>query len=317
MSALSSPRHAGAMRHTVVIPLHDKRDYIAETLASLAGQTQPPDQLVLVDDASTDDSLAIARDALATHARALRDCTIEVLALPRNVGPGGARNAGLARARGEIVSFLDADDRYRPDALRTIGERMRTYDLALAVLGYDSDPQGERFPEPGTLDTELHPLADDTHLLPMPLRTAGHPAFLMGRASNVAVRRRWLDGLGYHTEARLNEGIDFWYRVLRAIVAHGGQVGLIGTPLIRFRIVADSLSHRPPADWRAIPPPPSVLRYVDSDDADDRRLAAMLAARWRDYALAVLADPAQRRAFLEHHRDLLARVDTDALASPA
>lgn len=299
-------------RHTVVIPLHDKRDYIADTLASLAEQTLPPDQLVLVDDASTDDSLAVARAALATHAHVLRDCAVEVLALPRNVGPGAARNAGLARARGEIVSFLDADDRYRPDALRIIDERMRTHALELAVLGFDSDPQGERFPEPGTLDAELQPLADDTLLLPAPLRTAGHPAFLMGRASNVAVRRRWLEGLCYHTEARLNEGVDFWYRVLRGIVAQDGRVGLIAAPLIRFRIVADSLSHRPPQDWRALQPPPSVLRYLDSDDGDDRRLAAMLAARWHDYALSALEDPTQRRAFLDAHRDLFARVGVPA-----
>lgn len=52
-----------------------------------------------------------------------------------------------------------------------------------------------------------------------------------------------------------------------------------------------------------------MLRYVDSDDADDRRLASMLAARWRDHALATLADDAQRQAFLDAHRDLLARVD--------
>jgi hypothetical protein len=134
----------------------------------------------------------------------------------------------------------------------------------------------------------------------------------MGRASNVAVRRHWLDGLRYHTEARLNEGIDFWYRVLRTIVARGGRVGLIAAPLIRFRIVADSLSHRPPVDWRALRPPPSVLRYVDSDDVDDRRLATMLAARWREHALSTLADPAHRNAFLDHHRELLVRMGVPA-----
>lgn len=302
--------NASPLRHTVVIPLHDKRDHIADTLASLAQQTQPPDQLVLVDDASTDDSLAVARDALVSHA--LHGCEVEVLALPHNVGPGAARNAGLARARGEIVSFLDADDRYHPEALHVIGERMRAHDFALVVLGYDSAPHDERFPEPGTLDDELHALVDDTFLLPSPLRSAGHPAFVMGRASNVAVRRRWLGDLRYHTEARLGEGIDFWYRVLKNIVAQGGRAGLIAAPLIRFRILADSLSHRTASDWRALPPPPTVLRYVDIDDADDRRLAAMLAARWRDHAMATLPDATQRNAFLDHHRELLARMGVPA-----
>lgn len=304
MNSASTPARAS---HTVVIPLYDKRDWIGETIASLAAQRQPPDQLVIVDDASTDGSAEAARDALATHAAALADCRIELLALPRNVGPGAARNAGLDRARGELISFLDADDRYHPDALRMIGERMRAHRLALAVLGYDSAPHTERFPEPGTLDDELVALEEDSFLLSEPLRAAAHPAFVMGRASNVAVRRALLEGLRYHAGARLNEGVDFWYRALKAAVRDGARVGLIAAPLIRFRILDDSLSHRAPADWRSLEVPPSLLRYADDGDADDHRLAGMLARRWVDHALATLSDAAQRRAFLDHHHALLMR----------
>ena len=66
------------------------------------------------------------------------------------------------------------------------------------------------------------------------------------------------------------------------------------------------------SSWRALPPPPSVLRYLDSDDVDDRRLATMLAARWREHAMAALADDAQRHAFLAHHAALFARVGVPA-----
>ena len=294
-------------RHTVVIPLYNKRAWIGETIASLASQTQPPDQLVIVDDASTDGSLATAYEALSAQTAALARCRIDLVELPRNGGPGAARNAGLARAEGERISFLDADDRYRADAMRTINERMRRHRLSVAVLGYDTAPHMECFPQLGTLDAELIALGSDTFLIPEPLRTAAHPAFVMGRASNVAVRRALLDGLSYHTGAQLNEGIDFWYRVLKAAVHEGARVGLITAPLIRYRILDDSLSHRLVANWRELEVPPSLLRYADSGDAEDQRFAAMLARRWVDHASVVLADPAQWRDFCNHHAVFLAR----------
>ncbi|WP_163364814.1 glycosyltransferase family 2 protein, partial [Escherichia coli] len=52
----------------VVIPLFDKREFIGEAIASIAGQDAPPDALILVDDASTDGSAAAAERALALHA---------------------------------------------------------------------------------------------------------------------------------------------------------------------------------------------------------------------------------------------------------
>jgi hypothetical protein len=183
----------------------------------------------------------------------------------------------------------------------------------VAVLGYDTAPHTERFPQLGTLDAELIALESDTFLIPEPLRTAAHPAFVMGRASNVAVRRALLDGLSYHTGAQLNEGIDFWYRVLKAAVHEGARVGLITAPLIRFRILDDSLSHRLVANWRELEVPPSLLRYADSGDAEDQRFAAMLARRWVDHARFILANPAQWRDFCHHHAVFLARwgvVDT-------
>jgi len=302
MSDTARLSHSG---HTVVIPLYDKVAWIGETIASLAEQTQPPDQLVIVDDASTDGSMEAAYDALAAHTDALSGCRIDLVALPQNRGPGAARNAGMARAVGERISFLDADDIYRADALHTIGERMRSHQLGMAVLGYDSAPQGEFWPEPNTLEGDLVPLEADTFLMTDPLGTVAHPAFVMGRASNVAVRRTLLRHFKYHTGVRLNEGIDFWYRVLKPAVREGVRVGLITEPLIRFRVLEDSLSHRMPSHWRELDVPPSLLRFAESCDEDDQRLKSMLARRWIDHACTSLPNPAQIRDFLSHHRPLL------------
>ncbi len=297
------------MRHSIVVPLYNKSSYIAEAIASLAAQGKSPDQIIIVDDASTDDGPEHARRALSEHARALRGTQVELVRLASNHGPGHARNIGLERATGDLIGFLDADDCYRPDALRRIADNMCDHDLDMVVLGYASDPEGERFPDIGALADESTAIAPDLFLLPEPLRTAGCPEFMMGRASNVVVRRAWLAGHRYDEASRLNEGIDFWYRVLKGIAAQpGARVGLIAAPLIRFRILDDSLSHRVCDDWRQLQVPPSIARHADSEDSDDRRLVTMLGQRWLDHAMSSLPGAEQRFAFIDHHLPLLTRI---------
>ncbi|WP_448663695.1 glycosyltransferase family 2 protein [Sphingomonas sp. CJ20] len=291
----------------VVIPLFDKRAFVAETIASLAGQEAPPDALILVDDASIDGSAEVAEQALAHHAAAFAATRVEWVRRTVNGGPGAARNSGIERADCELLLCLDADDRLRPDALRRMRDVMDRHALAMAVIGFASEPIGEVFPDLALLAGELAPIEEGLFRLAEPLRAVAHPEFMMGRASNVVVRRRWL-GEHRYASARLNEGVDLWYRVLKDVVAAGAHAGLIAAPLIRFRVSPDSLSHRRCPDWRALDVPPTVLRYRTSADPCDRRMAAMLVARWRDHALAVLPEE-QRSPFLAQYRDLFEAID--------
>lgn len=291
----------------IVIPLFNKKAFVGETIASLAVQDAPPDQLIIVDDASTDGSAEAAERAIAAHAERLRATRVELVRLPRNGGPGAARNAGIRRVDSDLLLFLDADDGLRSDALHLVRRHMRGHNLAMMVLGYASDPPGEAFPSLPALAGLLSSLDDALFLLDAPLRAAAHPEFMMGRASNVAIHRHWLGAHRYNTEARLNEGVDLWYRVLRRIVADGGRVGLCAAPLIRFRISPDSLSHRPIDTWPELEMPPTVQRYRDSLDPDDRAMAMMIAGRWLAHALEVLPED-EKAQFLAHHRALLGRM---------
>jgi len=197
----------------VVIPLFNKRAYVAETIASLAAQQSPPDHLIVIDDASTDDSAEVAAQALAGHAAAFAATRVELRRCPRNAGPGAARNIGIGRAATELILCLDADDTLRPDALHRVREAMSRHRLGMMMLGFESDPVGEAFPDMALLAGEsLVPLEHGLFLLGDPLHIAAHPDFFMGRASNVAVRRSQLGNHRYCTDARLNEGVDLWYR---------------------------------------------------------------------------------------------------------
>jgi glycosyltransferase involved in cell wall biosynthesis len=90
---------------SVIIPCHDRVDVLVECLASVASQTHRAIEVIVVDDASTDD-IAQALAAVAWPAT----FTVELLRSDANVGPGAARELGRLRARGDFLSYLDSDD---------------------------------------------------------------------------------------------------------------------------------------------------------------------------------------------------------------
>lgn len=99
-------------RVSIIIPNHNKHDFIAETVSSVQNQTNEDWEIIFVDDHSTDQSLTRAQ----TLAKA--DSRIRVYEnLSRAHGGAAARNYGLALARGEYVMFLDSDDVIAPNCI--------------------------------------------------------------------------------------------------------------------------------------------------------------------------------------------------------
>lgn len=84
---------------SVILPVYNGAQYLTEALVSVQAQTLPPDEIIVVNDGSTDNSAAIAQSFanVRYHYQA-------------NAGPAAARNTGLSLARGELLAFLDADD---------------------------------------------------------------------------------------------------------------------------------------------------------------------------------------------------------------
>jgi glycosyltransferase involved in cell wall biosynthesis len=92
---------------SVVIPCYNGGRYLPETVGSVLAQTAPVDEIIVVDDGSTDDSLAIAKRLPGP---------IRVIA-QSNQGESVARNVGIEESRGDWVAFLDADDLWAADKI--------------------------------------------------------------------------------------------------------------------------------------------------------------------------------------------------------
>lgn len=102
---------------SVIIPCYNARQYICEALASAVAQ-EYVHEVILVDDCSTDDSVACVQAWLNVHAAQTADISIRVLQNAENSGVAVSRNRGVQEADGKYIAFLDADDRFAPGKLK-------------------------------------------------------------------------------------------------------------------------------------------------------------------------------------------------------
>jgi GT2 family glycosyltransferase len=121
-------------RASVVIPVRDDARNLAHCLDAIARSGMAGLEVIVVDDASQDDSAEVATRA---GARLLR--------LDRGMGPGPARNQGAAAARGPVLLFVDADVRVHSDALRRLVEHIERGDADAAFGSYDDRPAATDF----------------------------------------------------------------------------------------------------------------------------------------------------------------------------
>ncbi|MCB1713751.1 MAG: glycosyltransferase family 2 protein, partial [Candidatus Competibacteraceae bacterium] len=96
-----------AVTISVIIPAHNRAHTLPRALDSVLAQTRPADEVILVDDGSTDDTAAL----LQAHYP-----TVRYLHQP-NQGVSAARNSGIRLARGDWIALLDSDDAWLPHKL--------------------------------------------------------------------------------------------------------------------------------------------------------------------------------------------------------
>ena len=127
---------ASLPRVSVIVPAFNAGDDLERCLGAIGCLDTPVDECIVVDDASTDESVRAAADRHG--ARALR--------MPRRSGPAAARNAGAAEARGDILLFVDADVLLHADALGRALDEFARHPDAVAVFGsYDDAPEFPSF----------------------------------------------------------------------------------------------------------------------------------------------------------------------------
>lgn len=182
---------------SVIIPCYNAERFLAEALASVLAQTRQPHEIIVVDDCSTDGSLAVAEQWAAAHPG------IRVLRMPQNGGDAPARNAAVREATGELVAMLDADDAWEPFHLEEVAGLLDAHPEAV-VAGSAVRRTGSR----DGLWTPRFAPGVPTRVFELALWQAPQSH------STVVIRRAALLELGgYDETSRCTTDVDMWIRL--------------------------------------------------------------------------------------------------------
>ena len=200
---------ASGDRISAIIPAFNRRSEVLRAIASCLNQTRPPDEILVVDDAST--------DGTADAVRALQDARIALLRHAQNRGAAAARNTGIEAATGDWIAFLDSDDEWEWQKLARQLELHRNAppDMIASVTGYvirdyrtGEERQFRPTPADGTLDAVV----------------LGCP---LGLGSTLLARRRVFAEVGL-LDPDLPR-LEDWEWLMRYLPAH--RLGVLPEPL--------------------------------------------------------------------------------------
>jgi GT2 family glycosyltransferase len=189
---------------SVVMPCYNAEAFVEESVRSALEQTYPQVELVLVDDGSTDGTVAVVQRLQAQFQGRL------TLLHSARTGPYPARNQALAAARGEFIAFLDADDYWAPDFLQSTFEAMHARPggppIDIAYCGWQNvgagAPGGQPYVPPAYEDED--PVEHFLRACPWPIHAA-------------LVRRSVIDAVGGFSERMFSSmDYDLWIRLLSA-----------------------------------------------------------------------------------------------------
>jgi hypothetical protein len=204
---------------SVVVAAYQVADVIGEALESLRAQTLPPLEVIVCDDGSTDDldgALAPWRDEI-------------VLLRKENGGEASAKNAAAARARGDFIAILDADDVYLPERLAALADLARARP-DLDILTTDAHLVANGLTVRNNYDADWRFEVDDQR------RAILQRNFVFGHA---AVRRtRFVEHGGFDESIRWTTDWDLWLRM----IVSGSAAGCVDEPLALYRLRETSLT---------------------------------------------------------------------------
>lgn len=125
---------------SIIVPVYNVEKYICETIDCVRKQTYENWELLLVEDCSRDNTVAVVQEYLDK----VKDSRVRLIRQEKNNGAARSRNRGLKEARGRYIAYLDADDLWVPEKLEKELAFMADKQAAFAFTGYEfADENGK------------------------------------------------------------------------------------------------------------------------------------------------------------------------------
>lgn len=191
------------MKFSVIMPCHNAGRWIREALRSVAAQTIPAHEVIVIDDSSTDDSLA--------EVQASGVDTVLLRSTHRNAA--ATRNSGIDAATGDWIALLDADDRWYPNHLQRAQTMLEESGDVAFLANHDwMNVRGETIPIPAGFSIPFTaPLAGNSADAFVTILAGG---LHFGHSTVVYRRERVLEVGCFDALQRRRHDIDLWLRVI-------------------------------------------------------------------------------------------------------
>lgn len=186
---------------SVIIPVFNTEQYVADTLLSLERQTIGFDriQVLIIDDGSTDSSLEICRQFADTHPDNV------TLISKENSGVADSRNVGLSLSKGRLVTFLDSDDQWSDNAFETAVDFFDHNDSSLEVLVADMNLIGKE----GGKHTLSYRFKGEDHTIDVQVEPCSIQSTI-----NCFIKREAVAGISFDTDISISEDTLFFTKVI-------------------------------------------------------------------------------------------------------
>ena len=208
---------------TTILPVYNGECYISQALTSVLGQTYTNQEILVINDGSTDSTKQILDDFC------MRDNRIKVIDNPQKLKVVKSLNIGLKHAKGDLIARIDADDIWMPEKLE-LQVKMFNEDMDLHLLGtakYIIDERGRLVNQ-----NSYFPYFSDTDI-----KRNIHKANLFTHSS-VMFRRSMVEKFGFYDEDFLNsEDYELWLRITNKV-----KVGILNKPLVKYRVHSKSVT---------------------------------------------------------------------------
>ncbi len=188
---------------SIISPLWNVEDYLRETIESVLNQTYSDFELILVDDGSTDRTPSIVEEY------AKKDPRVIPVSTGSNRGVSYARNDGVQRAKGDLISFIDGDDFWDPKFLEILLEELNKADLnCLGVFSWSTNVNAKIVNR-----SEYHRPEKGAYFLSRMLLKRCPP----GNGSCLLIRKRAFEEVGlFDVSMRVGSDAEMWLRMLAA-----------------------------------------------------------------------------------------------------
>ena len=239
------------IQFSVVIPLYNKEEYVAQTLKSVVGQTYQNFEVVIVNDCSSDNSVDVVK--------ASDDRRIKIIEHSENKGLSASRNTGINAATHPHIAFLDADDYWDSTYLETIVNLIKEYPDESVFATHYRENYNDKFFVPRS---NLPKSSKGKMLLVRDFFKINSGRLILTQ-SCIVVHKTVFEQIGYYDEnVTFAEDIDFYIRCFHTYnlayyndVCHTQNAAVSGS-------ITNSVSHKKTF--------PKLHKYLNDSDSLDR-----------------------------------------------